>query len=227
MFIQMLINNLRAISSQIQPILKENQLKEIIENAVTNDFTKDTKSKYPYLTNKNMSCDLKLRERAGGAISWVEFKKNITLLPIGSCKIIYEMNKLIFLDIARLIVGVNNQSDVRLIVANINRELITDYYRINPDQIIETLFTAEDILPVSKNRMKFVEMKLEAKIKMHFLNFCGGYLMVAQILDGYASINIYKNLENKDLEGECQKKSYVEVDDNNKQVFFRKYFPAS
>ncbi len=125
---QILIDNLKASLSTIQVVSNENCLKTIVEEAAKTCFANCASSNYPYLTSKK--CDLKLTESTGNAISWVELKDNITLLPIGSSKTIYEMNKLVFLDIARLIVGVNNPSDDRLIIANASKAVIDDYYSI-------------------------------------------------------------------------------------------------
>ncbi|NLG16489.1 MAG: hypothetical protein GX556_04045 [Fibrobacter sp.] len=219
----MLINNLKAFLSTVHVVSNENCLKTIVEESAKTCFTIFTNFDYPYLKNKK--CDLRLVDK--DTIFWIELKDNITLLPIGSSRIIYEMNKLVFLDIARLLVGVNNRYDHRLIIANISKAFIDDYYGINPQQIMKGSFTAEDVLPVSADRRKFVELKIEASIEMHFLQFSGGYLIVAQILDGFVNTNIYKNLDSRGSEGECKKKTYVDGDDVNKQYFFQEYFPSS
>ena len=179
-------NNLKACLSTVHVVSNENCLKTIVEESAKTCFTIFTNFNYPYLKNKK--CDLRLVDK--DTIFWIELKDNITLLPIGSSRIIYEMNKLVFLDIARLLVGVNNRYDHRLIIANISKAFIDDYYGINPQQIMKGSFTAEDVLPVSADRRKFVELKIEASIEMHFLQFSGGYLIVAQILDGFVNTNI-------------------------------------
>lgn len=207
---------------------KEKALIEFLESCTKDDFTKESSTTYPYLPRQRLGCDLKVKEKENVPFLWIEIKDNVTLLPIGVSKIIYDMDKLVFLDIARLMVGVNNETDYRVIVASVDKKLVSDYYCLDPNQVIEETFSAEDILPVSYNRKQFVEIRLDARLKINYIEFDSYYLMVGRIIGGWVSISIYKNLEDKRMEGECQRILFFEPHiSKKKKNFFQKYFPSS
>lgn len=98
---QTLIRNLR--NQTIDTINDETALTEIIKTTVNGNATIECSAQYTCLENKK--CDLKLTGSDNASNMWIEIKDNITLLPFGNSKIIYEQDKLIFLDIARLLGG--------------------------------------------------------------------------------------------------------------------------